>query len=103
MMRLILIFMVLTLSLSSCILDDPTFPGKGYQSEGEITGMDLRACACCGGWIIVIDGVNYRCWDLPNTFKIDYNELPVKVMLDWKKDEKPCIGDEILVTRIQRK
>ena len=78
----------------------------GYCSEeGIITGIDLRACACCGGWFIEIGGDTLRANDLSQQFKEDLSpyEFPLSVYLEWSPDETPCLGDEIEVSCIRRR
>lgn len=93
-----LTILVLALSLTAC-LDDEAFPKKGV-----ITGPDMSMCACCGGWFIQIGEETFRFDKLPMGSGIDLeNEtFPIKVRLDWKKDEKACISNRIKITRVQR-
>lgn len=87
---IILIFIAI-----ACKEEGPKF------DNGMITGQDLRLCACCGGWIINIDDVNYRFQTLPPMTKdIDlYNSTyPIYVQLAWKPVKNPCLGDEIKVS-----
>ncbi len=48
------------LSIVSCSLG-----GDDSMSNGTITGIDIRECACCGGFFIEIDNVTYRFYDVP--------------------------------------
>ncbi len=106
MKTLFFIFAATAIMLTSCIIDDySNDPGHKYQSEGLITGQDFRKCMCCSGWFITIDNSHYRFLTIPegSSLNLDNAKFPVKVLLDWKKVEDPCMGDEIIVTRIQRK
>jgi hypothetical protein len=80
--------------------------GDNYKSEGVITGADLRDCACCGGWFINIDTVQYEFDSLPENSKIDLmiEVFPIYVKLDWQFSEKtPCTDNRIIITRIIKK
>ena len=61
-----------------------------FQSEGTITGPDMRLCPspCCGGWDILIDSVNYTFSELPENSGIDLNneKFPLKVRVVWSLD-----------------
>ncbi len=87
--------------LVACQKDD-----LNVRSEGQVVGYDLRLCACCGGWYLEIDGETYRA-DLSAEdvarLNLETPALPVLVRLDWKLKENPCLGDEIIVTRIERR
>ena len=72
-------------------------PENPYQSQGIITGYDLRTCAMCGGLEITIknDTTNYP----PSFYEIisDLLQLdispnkpfPINVSLNWKRDPSP--------------
>jgi hypothetical protein len=77
---------------------------KEFKSEGNITGLDISMCACCGGWYIEIENNTYRFFDLPKGSGLDLaNEtLPVTVKLDWV-EMNGCIGDEIEVSKLMKK
>ncbi|MDX1941752.1 MAG: hypothetical protein SFU99_14425 [Saprospiraceae bacterium] len=78
---------------------------RDFRSEGLITGPDARLCVCCGGWFIQIEGEPYRAYlsaEQFRTLNIDLSELPLPVRLDWELQSQPCLGDEIIVTRIER-
>jgi hypothetical protein len=83
-----------------------TFCGKEmYLSRGTITGPDIRACVCCGGWFIKIDTTTYNFESLPSNSKIDLNSetFPLNVKLDWvKSDRVPCPNKFISILRIAK-
>ena len=78
---------------------------KPFMDTGIITGPDYRDCICCGGWFIEIGDSTYRFMEIPCSCSLDLMnaEFPVMVFLDWEKDPDPCLGDEIIVERIQQK
>lgn len=96
-----LLFFWLLLGVVACQHEDTTF-----RSEGRITGVDFRYCACCGGWFIEIGTEKYRAY-LSEAEIRDLNlsetVYPVPVRLDWEAVASPCLGDEIIVTRIKRR
>ena len=74
-----------------------------YKSKGEITGIDMRACACCGGYFIKIDTAVYLANILPADFKYDFSKatFPIPVMLDWSLSKFQCTTmKQIEVSRI---
>lgn len=93
------LFMFL-LVFASCSMDEDEF-----RSNGTITGYDTRKCPCCGGYFIDIDKVTYPFFNLPNnsTLNLDNPTFPIYVKLDWTKDANACLGDEIIVTRIEKR
>jgi len=58
-----------------------------FQSNGIITGVDTKMCACCGGWYIQIDNVTYEFETLPADSNIDLQNatFPITVKLDVNK------------------
>ena len=101
-MKIIIIFSVLifTLSIASCSLGEDEF-----RSNGTITDYDTRECSCCGGFYIEIDNVTYRFFDLPKNSELNLENptFPIFVKLDWTKDANACLGDEIIVSRIEKR
>lgn len=76
---------------------------KDYQSNGKITGPDIRMCACCGGWYIQIDNLTYEFDSLPVNSNIDLQKetFPVLVKLDWQLSDKgACPDKRITIQRI---
>lgn len=73
--------------LISCLNDSD----NNFKSEGRITGIDLRLCACCGGYFIEIEDVVYNFPDeFPNKESLDLENLPLKVKLDWELKPGGC-------------
>jgi hypothetical protein len=91
---------VFLFSFSSCRKPQPE-----YVWDGTITGPDYRKCACCGGWFITIDNDEYTFWSVPAGSNLDLEKetFPLKVRLDWKKIEEPCLYNRIEVVRIKKK
>jgi hypothetical protein len=83
-----------------------TFCGKDiYLSQGTIIGPDLRMCACCGGWYILIDTTTYEFESLPLNSKIDLQSetFPLNVKLDWEiSDRVACPNKYITILRIEK-
>ena len=77
----------------------------GYQDSGTIIGQDYRKCMCCGGWFIEIDKDTLRFQQVPDGFTINLNDAkyPVEVYLDWQHKDPKCLGDEIIVIRMELK
>jgi len=92
----ILVLMVMMITVTFC--------GKDiYQSHGTITGPDIRACICCGGWFIKIDTTTYNFESLPENSGIDLQKetFPVNVKLDWDFASYPaCPNKYITIIRI---
>ena len=86
------------LIITSCSMNEDEF-----RSNGTITGHDDRECVCCGGYFINIDKATYRFFDLPrnSNINLDSATFPIYVKLDWTKDPNACLGDEIIVSRIE--
>ena len=101
-MKIIIIFslLIITLFIASCSLGEDEF-----RSNGTITGYDTRECSCCGGFYIEIDNATYRFYDLPNNseLNLENSTFPIYVKLDWTKDANACLGDEIIVSRIEKR
>ena len=75
-----------------------------FQSRGQITGVDYSMCACCGGYYITIDNVQYRFDTLPSGSGIDAetDQKPIRVLVNWHKDPKACMQDLIVIDAIKR-
>jgi hypothetical protein len=88
------------LVIASCSMGEDEF-----RSNGTITGYDTRECVCCGGYFIDIDKATYRFFDLPRNSNIDLDSatFPIYVKLDWAIDPNACLGDEIIVSRIEKR
>ena len=94
---LILCFIITVLSCSA--------ENELFSSSGTITGIDVRECACCGGYFIEIGEITYRFSDLPDNSKLNLENptFPIYVNLDWIKDPNACLGDEIIVLNIEER
>lgn len=68
-----------------------------YQSNGVITGPDIRDCICCGGYFIEIGDSTYNFDTLPASSEIDLETetFPINVNLDWSFD-RDCGGIEYI-------
>jgi len=88
---------------TSCKNDDDN-SGEELESTAEIKGLDLTLCACCGGWIIDIDGEepDKRFISLPAESDIDLNmdDLPISVKLNWVESDDYC-GKGITIQSIE--
>ena len=73
-----------------------------FSDIGIITGEDMRRCMCCGGWFININSETYRFTELPDDSDLDLfsEEFPLQVKVDWAPDENSCLGDEIIIEKI---
>lgn len=95
-----LIFLILLLALICGCKQEPCF-----DDSGTIIGFDARKCMCCGGWFIQIENDTLRFDQLPEgTDVILENPIyPIEVRLDWHPKDPQCLGDEIIVTRMECK
>jgi hypothetical protein len=57
-------------------------------------GLDKAQCACCGNWIIEIEGEQnqYQFIELPDNSTIDLNKavFPLSVRLNWTESTSGC-------------
>jgi hypothetical protein len=69
-----------------------------------ITGPDYRDCVCCGGWIILIDSINYNFDRVPegSSINLDNEKFPLNVNVLWMVDTIPC-GNRILLKKLQKR
>jgi hypothetical protein len=100
MKKLIIALYFLLFGILSCSTEVDEF-----MDEGSITGYDHRECACCGGYYIDMGKNRYRFYELPDnsSFNLDNPVFPIYVRLDWTKDKNACLGDEIIILRIEKK
>ncbi len=73
------------------------------NSTAMITGPDVRMCACCGGWFILISGISYEFDTLPAGSSLDLQQakFPLTVEIDWQlSDLTGCPNNKILLQRI---
>ena len=81
----------------SCYIDN-----GDYNSKGIIIGLDMKACMCCGGWIIDINHQQYQFNSLPDsTINLMNEKFPLTVTLDWKLNTKGC-PNTITIERIKK-
>ncbi len=99
MKKSILLIFIISI-LFSCSKDDDI----KFESSAKITGYDMRKCACCGGWLIEIEGVkDIKHFDkAPKGLKIDLQDtkFPVLVNLNWTKTDTFC-GNGIIIDKIE--
>jgi len=97
--RKLISVLIITLSVASCSMEEDEF-----RSSGTITGYDIRECACCGGYFIEIESETYRFFNLPNNSNLNLENptFPIPVKLNWIKDPSACLGDEILIFKIEK-
>lgn len=90
--------------LTSCNNDDDNDSEIKFESTATITGLDLTLCACCGGWIIDIDGEDpdKRFTELPkdSNINLDVDALPISVELNWSESDEYC-GKGITIESIK--
>jgi len=65
-----------------------------YDSAGIIIAADMTECACCGGYFIKIDEIQYRFEknELPSGYAFSDEQLPLNVELNWKLKTGSCAG-----------
>jgi len=88
-MKKILFILLVCVAVLSC--DDDTLT---YESTGQILGLDLALCACCGSWLIQIEGEEspYQFVALPQDSDIDLTtaNFPIDVQLNWELATTGC-------------
>ncbi len=94
-MKNIFFIFLLLIAILSC--DDDTIV---YESTGQILGLDLAACPCCGDWLIQIDGEEslYQFIELPEGSDIDLTiaTFPLNVQLNWAFSTGACSNHIII-------
>jgi len=98
MKRITLLLVFQITLLLSCSDENST------MDEGIITGIDVRECSCCGGFFVEIEDSTYRFYSVPSESNINLtNEpiFPLYVNLSWKMRDTLCLGDEIIVLKIE--
>lgn len=98
-MKLLTTFLLLTILTTGC-KQEPC-----YEDTGTIIGQDYRKCMCCGGWFIEINQDTLRFDQLPDSTNVNLTDAvyPIEVYLDWQHKDPKCLGDEIIVTRMELK
>ncbi len=88
--------------LTNCNKDDNTT--LQFESTAKILGFDYTECACCGGWIIEINGEenDRRFSELPSNSNIDLDNIatPIDVQLNWSESNEYC-GKGILIESVR--
>jgi len=97
-MKKIFYIIILLMGFLNCSVQE-----HEYESEGIITGIDNRECSCCGGYFIEVADSTYRFYTVPqgSNLKLQNPDFPISVKLDWHEDPNACLGDEIIVERIE--
>ena len=97
-MKKIFYIIILLFGCLSCSVQEHEF-----ESDGIITGIDDRECSCCGGYFIEIGDSTHRFETIPpgTNLKLENQDFPIFVKLDWHEDPNACLGDEIIVERIE--
>lgn len=89
--KLILILCISVISLLSCEKESSE---NTPETNAIIQGYDLSLCACCGGWIINIEGNEDRdrFSQLPANSGIDLDkaEFPLSVKIEWSESDAFC-------------
>ena len=57
--RILTLFLLIGLSLFTNCNSDAILEVE-FESTAVISGYDMALCACCGGWIINIDGQEFE-------------------------------------------
>lgn len=97
--KLLLFLMIFTTMIFGCEKSE-------FDNIATITGADMTLCACCGGYFIEIDAIQYRFEksELPSGFTFDDKQLPLEVELNWKLKTDQCVGSKwITISRIKKK
>jgi len=75
-----------------------------FESTATISGFDVTLCACCGGWVIDINGqeADKRFSELPQNSNIDLQNstFPLSVQLNWSESNEYC-GAGIIIESIE--
>lgn len=108
MKKIFLLILVCTIIVTSCTKNTGhqattnIITDAAVHSEGIITGMDGRKCACCWGWLIDIDGRQYKFDKIPDASSLDLNNIsyPEKVNIEWRDLQGDCSGQLIEVLSI---
>jgi hypothetical protein len=71
--------------------DDEDLSLIKFESTAKILGRDTAICACCGNWILKIDGIDntYQFVTLPanSNINLDTATFPISVKMNWSVDE----------------
>ena len=79
------------------------------MNEAIITGADMRACPCCGGYMISFNGEttpyagDFKLIENGSEFGITEKDIfPLYVKVDWKTDTTNACHN-IIITRLARR
>jgi len=103
MKQLIIITLVfLCIAATSCTKHGSA---TSYAATGVITGQDLTMCACCGGYILKINGSStaYRFWYFPSGSTIDSTHFPINVALNYTDVSTLCTGSHLVSIQSMKK
>ncbi len=96
-----ILFTIIVIGFSSCNGSDAEL-----QSKGTILSLDTSECACCGGYLIEIDGESniYNIITLPegNDLNIDNASYPLDVRLNWDQNVSRFCSNQITVSAISK-
>ena len=75
-----------------------------YKSEGILLGLDAKACACCGGWLITIDRQTYN-FQMPSNSGIsaENDTFPLNVKVNWDFLDDGACGNWITASKIKKR
>jgi hypothetical protein len=99
-MRFVIIAATCLCLFLSC--NKPATGVTDFEGTGVITGMDVSKCYCCWGWIININGKDYKFDRVPANSGFDLYTLtfPATVKVKWRDDTKGCSGKVIDILSI---
>lgn len=100
--KILTLLFILGFIILSCDNDDDS--QMQFESTAIISGLDMTLCACCGGWIININGEDSgkRFSELPQNSSINLQNstFPITVQLNWTESEEYC-GNGITIESIE--
>ena len=75
------------------------------MADATIIGYDMRACVCCGGFIISFSGqADTRLISIGSDVAAANNQtFPIDVKVDTVNDPNTCGGPRIKITRMARR
>jgi len=80
------------------------------KTNAKVSGYDIARCACCGGWVVYVDGKRKRVknkipnWEYPFSFSNiavvngDTIEMPVDVLIEYTESD---FCNKIIVNNIE--
>ncbi len=97
-------FLTFALVFHSCKRIDDNGVDIEYEASGDILGIDLTQCACCGGYLVKVDNVDtvYNVSELPagNDLDIENATYPVPIRFDWTSNVSPACPRIITIEAI---